>query len=97
MQLFILKSFLSLSKSVVSAFIAFEFSKDLEINSRLQTFRVMRRSISVTEIFDSFSDDMKKLREFNRRQLSHRFEKDVLFNRSSSSLKHLIIKSFFEN
>ena len=41
-QLFILRSFLSLSKSVVSAFIVFEFSKDLKTDFRLQIFRAMR-------------------------------------------------------
>ena len=96
-QSFILRSFLSLSKNVVSAFIAFKFSKNLKTDSRLQTFRAMRRFISVIEILDFSSDDMKKLREFDRRQLSHRFEKDVSFDRSSSSSKQLIIESSFEN
>ena len=53
-QSFILRSLLSLSKSVVSAFIAFEFSKNLKTDSRLRTFRTMRRSVSVIEIFDFF-------------------------------------------
>ena len=84
-QSFISRSFLSLSKNVVFAFIAFEFSKDLKTNSRLQTFRAMRRSAFIIEIFDSSSDDMKKLRESDRRQLFHHFEKDVSFDKSSSS------------
>ena len=84
-QLFILRSFLSLSKNVVFTFIAFEFLKNLKIDFCLQIFRAMRRFASVVEIFDSFSDDMKKLRESDRRQLSHRFERNVSLDRSSSS------------
>ena len=57
----------------------------------------MRRFIFITEISDFSSDNMKELREFNRRQLFHHFEKDVSFNKSSFSSKQLIIKSSFEN
>ena len=96
-QSFILRSFLSLSKSVVFAFIAFKFSKDLKTDSRLQTFRAMRRFTSVAEILDSFFDDMKKLRESDRRQLFHRFERNASLNKSLFSSKQLIIKSSFEN
>ena len=96
-QSFISRSFLSLSKSVVFAFIAFEFLKNLKTNSRLQTFRVMRRSASVAEISDSSFNDMKKFWKSNRRQLSHRFERDASLNRSSSSSEQLIIESSFEN
>ena len=95
--MFILKSFLSLSKSVVFAFIAFEFLKNLKTNSRLQIFRIMRRFVFVAEILDSFFNDMKKLQESDRQQLFHRFERNVLFNKLSFSLKQLIIKSSFEN
>ena len=86
-----------MSKSVVSAFIIFEFSKDLKTDFRLQTFRAMRQSVFIAEILNFSSDDMKKLREFNRRQLSHRFEKNASLDKSSFSLKQLIIKSSFEN
>ena len=96
MQSFILRSFLSLSKSVVFAFIAFEFSKNLKTDSRLQIFRAMRRSVSVAEILDSFFNDIKELRESDRRQLFHRFERNALLNKSSFSSKQLIIENSFE-
>ena len=96
-QSFILKSLLSLSKSVVFAFIAFEFSKDLKTNSRLQIFRAMRRFVFVAEVLDFSSDDMKKLRKSNRHQLFYRFERNASLNKSSSSSKQLIIKNSFEN
>ena len=96
-QLFISRSSLSLSKNVVFTFIAFKFLKDLKINSRLQTFRAMRRFVFVIKILNFSFNDMKELREFNRRQLFHRFEKNASLNRSSSSSKQLIIKSSFEN
>ena len=86
-----------LSKNVVFAFIIFEFSKDLKADSRLQTFRAMRRSAFIIEILDFFSDDMKKLRESDRRQLFHCFERNALFDKSSSSSKQLIIENSFEN
>ena len=86
-----------MSKNVVFTFIVFEFSKDLKTNSRLQIFRTMRRFISVAEIFDSFFNNMKKFRESDRRQLFHRFEKNVLFDKSSFSSEQLIIESSFEN
>ena len=86
-----------LSKNVVFTFITFKFLKNLKINFRLQIFRTMRRSIFVAEIFDFFSDDMKELRESDRRQLSHRFERNASLNKSSSSSEQLIIKSSFEN
>ena len=57
----------------------------------------MRRSVSVAEISDASSDDMKKLREFSRRQLSYRFEKNVSLDKSSSSSEQLIIENSFEN
>ena len=97
LQLFTSKSFLSLFKSVVFAFIAFKFLKNLKINSRLQIFRAMRRSIFIIEIFDSFFDEMKEFRESDRRQLFHCVEKDVSFNKSLFSSKQLIIKNSFEN
>ena len=97
MQSFISKSLLSLSKNVVFAFIIFEFLKDLKTDFRLQIFRAMRRFVSIAEIFDFSSDDMKKLRESDRRQLFHRFEKDVSLDKSSSSSKQLIIENSFEN
>ena len=97
MQSFISKSLLSLSKSVVFAFIAFKFSKDLKTDSRLQIFRAMRRFVFVAEVLDFSSDDMKEFRESDRRQLFHCFKRNVSFNKSSSSLKQLIIKSSFEN
>ena len=96
-QLFISKSFLSLSKNVISSFIAFEFSKNLKTDFRLQIFRAMCRSVSVAEILDFSFNNIKKLQEFDRRQLFHRFEKDASFDRSSSSSKQLIIESSFEN
>ena len=57
----------------------------------------MRRFVSVAEIFDSFFNDMKKLREFDCRQLFYRFERNVSLDKSSSSSKQLIIKISFEN
>ena len=57
----------------------------------------MRQFVFVAEIFDFFSDDMKELRESDRRQLSHRFERNASFDRSSSSSEQLIIKNSFEN
>ena len=57
----------------------------------------MRRFVSVAEIFDFSSDDMRELRESDRRQLFHRFKKNASLDRSSFSLKQLIIKSSFEN
>ena len=57
----------------------------------------MRESVSIAEISDFSSDDIKKLRESSRRQLSHRFKRNVSLDRSSFSLKQLIIKSFLEN
>ena len=65
-QLFISRSFLLLSKDVIFAFIAFEFSKDLKTDSRLQIFRAMPWFISIIKIFDFFSDDLKELQEFDR-------------------------------
>ena len=97
MQLFISRSLLSLSKNVVSAFIAFEFLKNLKTDSRLQIFRAMRRFIFVAEIFNSFFNDMKKLRESDRRQLFHHFERNASFNKSSFSSEQLIIENSFEN
>ena len=96
-QSFISRSFLLLSKDVVFTFIAFEFSKDLKTDSRLQIFRAMRRFIFVAEILDSFFDEIKKLRESDRRQLFHCFERNVSFDRSSFSSEQLIIESSFEN
>ena len=86
-QSFILKSLLSLSKNVVFAFITFKFSKNLKTNSCLQTFRVMRRSAFIAKILNSSFNNMKKLREFNRRQLFYCFERNISFDKSSSSLK----------
>ena len=97
MQSFISRSLLLLSKNVVSAFIAFEFLKDLKTNSRLRAFRAMRRFIFITEILDSSSDEMKKLRESDRRQLFHRVERNASFDRSSFSSKQLIIENSLEN
>ena len=57
----------------------------------------MRQFIFVVEIFDFSFDDMKKLRESDRRQLFHRFKRNVSFNKSSSSSEQLIIKNSFEN
>ena len=84
-------------KSVVFAFIAFEFLKNLKTDFHLQIFRAMRRSVSVTEIFDSFFDNMKKFRESDRQQLFHRFKENASFDKSSSSSKQLIIENSFEN
>ena len=53
-QLFISKSSLSLSKNVVSAFIAFQILKDLKIDFRLQIFRAMRQSVFIAKILDFF-------------------------------------------
>ena len=96
-QSFILKSLLSLSKNVVFTFIAFEFSKNLKTDFRLQIFCVMRWFVSVAEIFNSFSDDMKKLRESDRQQLFHRFKRNASLDKSLFSLKQLIIENSFEN
>ena len=57
----------------------------------------MRRSVFVIKILNFSSDDMKKLREFNRRQLFYCFERNASLNKSSFSSKQLIIKSSFEN
>ena len=57
----------------------------------------MRQFTSVTEILDSFSDDMKKLRESDRRQLFHRFKRNASLDKSSSSSEQLIIENSFEN
>ena len=57
----------------------------------------MRRFVFIAEIFDSFSNDLKKFRKFDRRQLFHDFEKNVSFNKSLFSSKQLIIENFFEN
>ena len=84
-QLFISKLLLSLSKSIVFVFITFEFLKNLKTDFRLQIFRAMRRSAFIAEIFDFSFNDMKKLREFNRRQLFHRFEKNASLDKSSFS------------
>ena len=86
-QSFISRSLLSLSKSVVFIFIAFEFLKDLKTNSRLQIFRAMRRSVSVAEIFNFSFNDMKKLQESDRRQLFHRSKRNASLNKSSSLSK----------
>ena len=96
-QLFILRSFLSLSKNVVFTFITFKFSKNLKINFHLQTFRAMRQSAFIVKIFDFSFNDIRKFREFDRRQLFHRFKKNISFNKLSFSSKQLIIKSSFEN
>ena len=63
----------------------------------MQIFRAMRRFIFVAEIFDSFSDDIKELRESDRRQLFYRFEKDASLDKSLFSSEQLIIESSFEN
>ena len=86
-----------LSKNIVFAFIVFEFLKNLKTDSRLQIFRAMRRSTSVAEILDSFSDDLKEFRESDHRQLFYRFEKDAVLDRSSLLSEQLIIKNSFEN
>ena len=96
-QSFISRLLLSLLKSVVFAFIVFEFSKDSKTNFRLQIFRAMRRSVSVVNVSNSFSDNMKKLRESDRQQLFYRFEKNASLDKSSSSSKQLIIENSFEN
>ena len=96
-QSFISRSLLSLSKSVVFAFITFKFLKNLKTDSRLQTFRAMRRFIFIAEILNSFFNDMKKLRESDRRQLFYRFERNASLDELLSSSKQLIIKSSFEN
>ena len=96
-QSFILRSLLSLSKSVISIFIAFKFLKNLKTDFRLQIFRTMRQFVFIIKILDFSSDDIKKFRKFDRRQLFHRFEKDVLFGKLSSSSKQLIIEDSFEN
>ena len=57
----------------------------------------MRQSVSVIKNFDFSFNDMKELRESNRRQLFYRFEKNVSLNKSLFSSKQLIIKSSFEN
>ena len=67
------------------------------MNSRLQIFRAMRRFVFIAEISDSSFNDMKKFRKFNRRQLSHRFERNASFDKSLFSSKQLIIENSFEN
>ena len=63
----------------------------------MRAFRAMRRSVFIIKIFDFSFNDMKKFRKSDRRQLFHRFEKNASFNKSSFSLKQLIIESSFEN
>ena len=92
-----LKSFLLLSKNVVFAFIIFKFLKNLKTDSRLQIFRAMRQFIFIAEILDFFFNNMRELRESDRQQLSHCFERNALFNKLLFSSEQLIIKSSFEN
>ena len=68
----------------------------MQINFRLQAFCAMRRSVFIITIQNFFFRDLKKLREVHRHQLSRRVEKDVSFDKLSSSSKQLIIKSFIE-
>ena len=56
----------------------------------------MRRSASIIKISNFFSDDMKKFRESDRRQLFHRFEKNASFDKLSFSSEQLIIENSFE-
>ena len=68
----------------------------MQIDSRLQVFRAMRRSASVIAIQDFFSRDLNELRKVRRHQLSRRVERNVSLDKSSSPSKQLIIESFIE-
>ena len=95
-QPFILRSFLHRSKNVAFDFIAFHFSKKVQIDFRLQTFRAMRRFVSVVTIQNSSSRDLNVFRKTCRYQLFRRVERNDLFDKSSSSSKQLIIKNSIE-
>ena len=62
----------------------------------MQVFRVMRRSVFIVIIQSSFFHDLSEFRKIHRHQLFRRVEKNDLFNKLSSLLKQLIIKSFIE-
>ena len=68
----------------------------MQINFRLQAFRAMRRSVSVITIQNFFSRDLNELRKARRHQLFRHVERNVLFDKSSSSSKQLIIENFIE-
>ena len=56
----------------------------------------MRRFVSVITISSFSSYDLNEFRETRRHQLTFHVERNDLFNKSSSSLKQLIIESFIE-
>ena len=95
-QPFISRSFLHRSKNVAFDFIVFHFSKKVQIDSRLQAFRAMRRSAFVVTIQNFFSRDLSELRETRRHQLFRRVEKNDSSDRSSSSSEQLIIEGLIE-
>ena len=94
--MFILKSFLHRSKNVFSDFIVFHFLKKMQIDFRLQAFRVMRQFVFVIMIQNFSFHDLNEFRKVCRYQLSRRVERNVLFNKLSSSSKQLIIENFIK-
>ena len=68
----------------------------MQINFCLQVFRVMRRSASVITIQNFSFHDLSEFRKARHHQLFRRIEKNILFNKLSSSSKQLIIENFIE-
>ena len=68
----------------------------MQVDFRLQVFRAMRRSASVIIIQNFFSRDLNEFRKARHHQLFRRIERNVSFDKSSSSSKQLIIKNFIE-
>ena len=62
----------------------------------MQTFRAMRRFVSVVTTQSFFSRDLSELRETRRHQLFCYVKKNDSFDKSSSPSKQLIIESFIE-
>ena len=95
-QSFILRSFLHRSKNVFFDFIIFHFLKKVQIDFRLQAFRAMRRSAFIITIQNSSFHDLNEFRKARHHQLFCCIKKNVLFDKSSSPSKQLIIKNFIK-